>query len=195
MQSVQTHYRPVPQPQPKLNEAGDCGACCLAGFLGITVEAAYRLRSKRSPAEDDGPHHFDVYDLRGALVRARYDYDVDRVIDDTPLWPWDAHEMQMEYGLHNRLTPWSWLNYLVMGLDAGYCIFTTVNFQGDGLGANHWVIINGYREQVDPPENGASRVNMLLRIGCSVRGEYEIERNAFLKNHGGYVLTMARRRS
>lgn len=188
--------RVVPQPTPGIVGGGDCGACVLAGLLGVSVEHVYdEMRGKRESV------HFGEMSriLRVATLTGL----ADGAIDEPAFWlPFNGGSGLYSFGIQGRDCAMAWFNYLRMGLQAGYYAIGHVDFGRDvassrGRETNHWVAIVGARFswQPNPHVAGAKQGVEEVLVSCSARSspaEEWVERNTFLRERGGLDLLFVR---
>lgn len=191
--------RVVPQPTPFIVPGGDCGACVLAGVLGISIERVYDdLREKR-----DSIHYSEmqrllrVADSRG-LARG--------YCDDPPIWiPFGASTGFFTFGLNSWHMTGAWFRYLTMAFEAGYYAIAGVNHEKAGPmshGRDHWVLLCGARSRFEPrpctcsdPNCRAGSYENEILVSCSSRAtpdEEWVTPHDFLRNRGGLDALLVR---
>ncbi len=181
--------RVVPQPSPGIADGGDCGACVLAGLLGIDVAAAYAVR------ERDHGKPFAYPTMVEALHEADARNLIDRLITDTPHWYlWEG---KMPWGIPSWHRSDAWFAWVRMGLDAGYYAVGQIDMDGRGpvVGQlNHWVLICGARSYWIEVGGGCKRGEREVLVSCSARAPGGKWHNvdAFLRDCGGYNVLLAR---
>lgn len=177
-----------PQPTPNLVPGGDCGACVLAGALGMTPERVYdELVEKRTCIG----HGEMCRLLRVAISRGL----ADRIIEEPAEWP--GSWSQRSFGRPAHLEHLPWISYVRMAIDAGYYGLAEVDFARGGGGTrvqtDHWVLIRGVRSEGHPV--GKVMTGEVL-VSCSARStggvDEWVEAVDFLKNRGGYNLLFVR---
>jgi hypothetical protein len=181
--------RVIQQPMPPLHDEGDCGACVVAGLLGITVEAVYERKGETTP--------FCWLTLHKLIGEAYWNDELDRLITKVPYWPYgDALRGFGDPSWHRNL---EWFEYVRMGLDAGYYGLMNLNMKGVGpfAMADHFVMVVGARDHEVPNPNckGSSMVLKELCISDSSTRKpdlYWIDHLELLRNHGGYNVMLAR---
>lgn len=181
--------RVVPQPTPNIHPGGDCGWCCLAGVMQITVQEAYD-RFEHDPREGIG-----WYEMRQMLLKGEHAGWFDRVITDVPVWPDAMPPAKWAYGM--SVSPLEWFNYVRMALDAGYYGFASVDSQKKREEPDHFVLIVGARERYVPHKTMkmAKTVELELLISCSSRAtpdEEWVSVHNLLDQRGGYNIQLAR---
>ena len=188
--------RALPQPTPHVVPDGDCGACCLAGALGVSIEMAYSLAAADEHARRYG---LSWPNMRQALCNAKARGLIDRLIDDVPIWPvwagtatWGAPSWEMAY---------QWFGYVRMAIDAGYYGFAAVDHARGGplVSGDHFVIICGAREKEvhHPAPRNATEIVPEILVSCSsasTSAEEWVEVESFLTRRGGYNVLLARPR-
>lgn len=184
--------RVVPQPVPFLDarQAGDCGACVLAGLLDSTVLDIY---AKYLPERAGFTHHV----MRNALFTAKADGLLDRVLDEPPLFP--AAVRNPAWGYPSAEMSLAWFSYFCMAIDAGYYGVASVNFHAHGYPAHmdHFVLLCGVREVSKPHATipGAARIDQEVLVSCSSTrspDEEWVEVDLLLRTRGGYNALLAR---
>lgn len=193
--------RAVPQPHPTVCPGGDCGACCIAGVLGISVAEAYDLQDKdcRASTAKDVPVPFSWYSMIHALKCYETGYPLhDGVLDSAPLWPWEISGAQTTMGLTSWVQGSAWWNYVRMGLCGGFYGVCHMDIEGKGplSSHNHWVVICGARIVRVPIESvpGAARLDSQILVSCSARypdGQWR-DTFEFLEKYGGFNIVMVR---
>lgn len=182
--------RVVQQPLPHLHPGGDCGACVLAGVLGLSVAEAYQAANR--PVADG----FDWYRMREALFHLQAHGHLDRIIVDIPTWQGTAIQGQMFWGNPSWSQSLQWFAYVRMALDAGYYGIGCVNHAklGPGHHPDHFVLIAGARE-VWPDGDEGGAIHKEILVSCSSRStpdEEWVDVHDFLKTRGGFNLFLAR---
>lgn len=133
--------RSVLQPHPEIHKGGDCGACALAGALGISAAEVY--------ARFDSQGITNKHEMARCLRCASSAGLADRVIDTHAEWP--AGHWASSFGHHAVLEYLSWFTHVRMAIDAGYYGVAMVNYDGarviDEFETNHWVLICGARTE------------------------------------------------
>jgi hypothetical protein len=111
---VERPLRVVKQPTPELHPGGDCGACVLAGLLGLPLEEVYaQLHPQKKPAS------FGHSEMYHALREAKYELRlIDRYITRTPYWP--ADDILRALGDPSWSQSMEWREWLTMAFEAGY---------------------------------------------------------------------------
>lgn len=190
--------RAVPQPLPFLHPGGDCGACCLAGLLGTTVEEAYNVACHKPEdhvSVGSGPGMRTALDLLESVGL------LDRAVLDIPYW--NEPDVFSWFGRPGWGSFDAWFRYLRMALDAGYYGIAPVvhNHTGPVADIDHVVLLVGARfrwvaNPNDPSEGGRMGEEMVLvsdssRTPPSVP-ELWIHPREFLMRWGGYSLYLAR---
>lgn len=178
--------RVVPQPRPFLVEGGDCGACVLAGALGLTVPEVYARTveawwGKRQSLNEDV--------VARAVTEAARDGVADRAV--TRPAHWTVEDRWATWGACASRQWQPWAEYLRMAFDAGYYGLACVSM--DGLGSNaagpdHWVLLCGWR----PGQDGTVLDEVL--VSCSARhpeGRW-IRARDFLARQGGFNALLVR---
>lgn len=192
--------RSLPQPSPAVYPGGDCGACVIAGVLGISIEKAYALqdRDERPEGHKDEPRPFSWTRMGHALHCWGHDKLTDGVLDQTPIWPWEAWRNNMPWGLVSWQQNMAWWNYVRMGLLGGFYGVVQMDLDGRGPGSdhNHWQLICGARLNFvpDPKKDGTGRYDQDILISCSARhpeGKWYDSR-LFLRERGGFNVIMVR---
>lgn len=192
--------RAVPQPSPGLSAGGDCGACVIAGVLGISVAEAYELQDKdeRPVNAKDQPYPFSWQGMGHALKCWGRDALTDGVITETPLWPWEAWHNNMPWGLVGWQQNMAWWNYVRMGLLGGFYGIIQMDIDGRGpmFDHNHWQLICGARLNFvpHPTMDGCGRYDQDILVSCSARhpeGKWYDSRT-FLRERGGFNVIMVR---
>ena len=189
MSEVKLPLRVVPQPQPPFHPEGDCGACVLAGLLGVSVEEIYRRKGETSP--------FCWLTLHRVAGEALWNGELDRFVSRVPFWP--SPDGLRCFGDPGWLNNLEWFEYVRMGLDGGYYGLMNYSFDGGGplATADHFVMVVGAREREVPNPNaeGCSVVIKELLISDSSTkrpAEHWEDHLQILKEHGGYNVMLAR---
>lgn len=180
--------RVVPQPTPNIHEGGDCGACVLAGLLGVTPAEVYPL-CEIDPAKQD----ISFERMRQALHDAKHRGDFDRINIDSPEWPQRIASMRT-YGSASWTQAMDWFNYVRMAFDAGYYALANVQHAKQGGAPDHWVLLAGARE-VYPDGDKGGVIHQQVLVSCSARStpdEEWVEVREFLEKRGGFNVYLAR---
>lgn len=179
--------RVVPQPVPFVVDAGDCGACVLAGLTGLDVADVYaRLRDGKAQT-------FGQHEMGRALLDPEF---FDRCVD-APIG-WQINAVYAAWGAQPHHQNIEWFRYVRMGLDAGYYGVACVDSSKSGplgVGTDHWVLLCGYRERRPAPGSGGGRIFTELLVSCSARSspdEEWVDSHDFLRERGGFNLRMVR---
>jgi hypothetical protein len=140
--------RAAPQPQEKLVAIGDCGACVLSGLLGIP--SLREVYSKYGRQGDSGGlcQPLGWYDMQVSLRTAQSEGLLNRVLEDPPIWPHSVFLASASWGLTSWQQQGPWWAYTATLLDSGCYGLAHVRMDGTGPlseGANHWVLLCGYR--------------------------------------------------
>jgi hypothetical protein len=188
---VELPRRVVKQPTPELNIGGDCGACVLAGLLGMTIEEVYaKLHPKKIP------YHFDMHSMHAALQIAKYDLGtIDRCITRTPYWP--SGDSQRAWGDASWTQSMEWREWLTMAFDAGYYALAQVRAIHEPMvfETDHWVLYCGTRTKWDGPPAARQSGEFQLLVSDSGRTK-PIEAwfgvGEHLKQRGGFAVMLAR---
>jgi hypothetical protein len=179
-----------PQPVPHLNPGGDCGACVLAGLLGLEPAQVYE-RLCAGKVESIG------YPEMQRLLRAHPEL-FDRAVWEAPLG-WPVYDIQRAFGAPAHLQGSAWFAYVRMAIDAGYYGIANVDFRRGGTtgyGPDHWVLICGARLR-PPPPGESGRVWQEVLVSCSAKSspdEEWVDAHDFLRERGGFNLLLARPR-
>lgn len=197
--------RPPKNPQPFIVSCGDCGACVLAGVLGIEVAEAYdRHESEfyhRGPLDPEPAKEipkrsaFSYHSMKRTLRSLYYAGEIDRVIEDQPVWLMDQGiEVNGSFGVSSLLMQGALRRYWLALFDAGYYGLAQVSMHGQGPfsrgGVDHWVMLCGMRERREE-----STILLEVLIGDSALchpQERWIGINEFLSKHGGFMALFAR---
>ena len=198
---IDTNYRVVPNPDPPLNDGGDCGPCVLAGLCGVSVQEAYQ-----ELLEFEEPRAATWSQMSKAARRASRQGFLSDCITKVPLWP-PKRPDTLTWGLDAALQSSHWNNYIKMALQGGYAGIAHVDMHREGGPlTNHWLAIVGWRhsEETDwcgkgPDEGGdvrkvTSHTSELL-LSCSARqtnDEEWIEVSDFLETMGGFNVILAK---
>ena len=184
--------RVAPQPTPEIHPGGDCGACVLAGLLGISLEEVYgQLQERKDGAP---PRSFEHYSMIEALRRAHFDFrKVDRYITEMPSWTPQYSAAMQAWGRPSWMQSGAWFDYLTMALEAGFYAIAMVDAEKRGPlggGTNHWILLCGTRLHW---QEGSGAYEVL--VSCSSRktpDEEWVEAGPFLQERGGFGLLLAR---
>lgn len=180
--------RVVPQPVPKLHDAGDCGPCVLAGLLGTTPKDVYDRQGKVAP--------LSWWEMRQMLYDCKSEGLFDRIVTNPPSWPQEAISSIACWGCPSTLQSLAWFEYIRMALDAGYYAIALVDFEKGGLhghGPNHWVLICGARMVY--PASGSGAIKQEVLVSCSnaaTPDEEWVEVRDLLRYRGGFNALLAR---
>lgn len=181
--------RVVPQPASFIVAGGDCGACVLAGLLGISVERVYdELREKRESI------HFS--EMARILRCAEFRGLAEAYIDEPAFWmPFGGGAGMCPFGNTAKWSARAWFNYVRMAMIAGYHAIAHVDHErkGDaGLGPNHWVALVGIRSRKVPGKvEGSYSFEEEVLVSCSARStpaEEWVDAHQFLRERGGFDL-------
>lgn len=188
-EAVTLPRRVAPQPIPPLYAGGDCGACVLAGLLGISVSDAYGFRRDREVSA------FSWSEMNGALWRAQAHGLIDRLIDDVPRWM--VPDAVRTYGDLATQQSIGWFRYITMALDGGCYGICAVDSEHRGphhVMIDHWVMIVGARRVEVPIEHGARIDQELLLSNSSTKcpSEEWVGVHEFLGSWGGFNVLLAR---
>ena len=172
---------PVMQSTGRVMDGGDCGYCCLAGILGVSIERAYEVVEMRMLEGWKSRQNMNVW--RWKLLLRSFG------LDDSEYRP--EHNY---YKTGAIPLPWDNLNWIDGVRDiikVGCVLVVSIRFNGcvspeprKGRDTDHNVLITGYREECGVP--GARRLERSIRVSCSVRGDWWIDWEGFLYWHGGY---------
>jgi hypothetical protein len=188
---VELPFRVVKQPTPEMHKGGDCGACVLAGLLGLTLEEVYAKLHRKGE-----PHHFGYETMCEALRRAYYDLKlIDRYITRTPHWPqWDA---QRAWGDVSWTQQMEWREWLQLAFDAGYVALAQVKCIPEPMmfDTDHWVMYCGTRLKWDGPPGERKSGEYELLVSDSARSQ-PLEKWSIIGEHlkarGGFAVLLAR---
>ena len=206
---VINNITPIKQPKPRINEGGDCGACCIAGIIGYTAEQLPKLYKNilkpyygGTPREVGSVNWADLLDKTSKFMHNKLQITEPVVIDNINFNDVEKHNIY-----HNPYysTPWNlikpYIHKLRTYLEAGYIAMTTIKYDGtanplDFKGTDHWVIINGVKKETTKVKLDSGYrydVEFKVKIGCSVKGQYWINAEKLIKNHGGFNLAFIRK--
>jgi hypothetical protein len=195
--SVVLPRRVVRQPTPGIVPGGDCGACVLAGLLGLPdVRAAYDYK-------DPGDQQLTPFargEMYSALHTALAQERVDRIVSAVPLFLPYAGADGMAFGAPGHMASLDWFYYMRMAFDAGYYGLAEVSHKREGVQVaetDHWVLLCGYREFSRPHETleGASTIEEQILVSNSAKSaepETWVEKSVLLRDWGGYNALLAR---
>lgn len=185
--------RVLKQPTPEVVPGGDCGACVLAGLLGLSIEDVY---AKLHPSGE--PRSFGWRDMSEALRSAHFDLRlIERYITRTPMWPtWDA---QRAWGDPSWSQSLDWREWLTMAFDAGYYAIAQVASVHKPMvfETDHWVLYCGTRTKWDGPPGARQSGEFQLLVSDSGRTkphEAWFGIGEHLKQRGGFAVMLARPR-
>lgn len=211
--SITINVNPIKQPKSSINKGGDCGACCLAGILGWNESQLYELyKLILLPYRGGHPREIgDVnwWDLKSDKLHYNL-HDEMRVIEPIIFDPINLHILSDNdkfssplYTVPWRLEPY-WMQKIKIYLEAGYVGMTEIKLEGnlDNIHTygevNHWVLINGAKQEIEIEEfedgGTITHIKKYVRVGCSVKGNYWIETDNFLKKYGGFNVAFIRKR-
>ena len=206
--------RPPKNPDPSLSPGGDCGACTLAGVLGISVQEAYNLHCSGdyyggSPIPQVSP--FTIYSMRKTLESIVNDWGdesdkkdlLEHAVTDIPIWPYDSSLiLNAAFGMRSVLMCMGWRNHTRAMLHGGYYGIAQVWHGGTGgtpnlrdYGTtNHWIIIAGHRLVYEKTELCGSLREEILVCDSSTAMPLErwIEVLEFLTQWGGFAALWAK---
>lgn len=182
------------QPSPALHPGGDCGACVLGGLLGLDPAETYTRYGEKHI-----PDTITWWAMRDALYLAQSDQRLDRIVTQTPCWPWECTPGIMAFGPLSTMQSQAWWSYLRMALDAGYYGLTHVDHSrrgSHGPGPNHWVMLCGMRvnEPEIPPGAVGVRIRQEVLVSCSAsnpEGEW-VDLHDLLRERGAWEMYLAR---
>jgi len=213
--SVEVDSHAIHQPSPRFHSYGDCGACCLAGAVGWTAERLPELyegslqpfHGGSTRTYKDSPLNWqDLIGKGGPWLHNKL-----RLIEPVVIDPVGPDMSRWQQDLHNpwATAPWSlidpWFHRLRLYLQSGYVGMTTITFEGDGpyekrsdgsmfnRGTNHWVLLNGAKAIREQRGDGGFTQVEMVRVSCSVKGDYWANAREFLTLYGGYWLAFIRR--
>ena len=185
-----------PQPIPFIHKGGDCGACCLAGILGVTPAQAYEL-ANHDPTDNcavgSGPG------MRKALWKLESEGHLAGHILDVPFW--NEPDTLAFWGRPAWESYDSWFRYLKLALEAGYYAIAPVEHAHLGPFAtpNHVVLICGVRFRWEPNPNlkGSlvGKEEILVSDSSTTPPsvpELWVGPREFLMKWGGYVVYLAK---
>ena len=177
--------RAVPQPSPFLNSGGDCGACVLAGVLGLSPVDIYERWCQNTPQS------LGLWEIQRLLRCAEHEGLLSHVVIDIPIWPYAVPSMCAGWGLTSWQQQSAWESYLAMSISGGYYGLATVAHPPDGPvndGTNHWVLLCGIR-------HSEAHKQYEVLVSCSAQStpnEDWISTRSFLINRGGFTTLLAR---
>ncbi len=167
--------------EQSLNSGGDCGACVIAGLLGISIEQAYEYH-KSGTYHGGEPipkiHSFCRSSMRDTLdnLQPKNHGLIEHVVKHAPIFPLAAHkELGMPFGLMGNLQFGAWTDYVRAMLSGGYYGIAQVYNNGHNENSlnehgmtNHWVMIKGWRMQWyrDPKDKTSTSGGMAIEEIC-----------------------------
>ena len=186
--------RTLPQPQPHVNQGGDCGACVFSGLTGLAVHEVYERFGRGNRYGEHGTvSSLNEHEMRQALIDARSAGLLADYVIDHPHWQ-TIDEMAW-FGSPATHQCQQWWNYVRLGLRAGFYGVACVDHARQGLrgaGADHWVLVCGERE-IHPEETGAIRQEVLVsNSSATAKPEEWVDLHDFLRDWGGFNLFLAR---
>jgi len=190
---IELPRRVVHQPTPGLHQGGDCGACVLAGLMGISIEEVYdKLHPKKKP------YSFSHYDMIEGLREAKYGQKkILRYIERAPSWP--SIELMRQFGDTAWMQSLEWNQYITMAFEAGYYAIASVRHDKTGPfsgGTDHWVLLCGTRTRWEEDTKFGGRTgHREILVSCSSRStpdEEWVEVGEFLKQRGGFNALLAK---
>lgn len=175
--------RVVPQPSPAIVRGGDCGACCLAGVLGLSVREVYELNQ-------EGPAALSWWCMQQVIDAATSQGLLADAVTTVPIWP-DVHPAHMAWGLPSITQSTGWIDYVRLGLAGGYYAIAQVNYARRGAPSepDHWVTICGMRRRWMPPDGEIRSLHTEVLVSCSAAGGSEewVSARDFLTKRGGFA--------
>ena len=205
--------RALRNPQPSMNPGGDCGACALAGVLGVSVPVAYSYHCSGNyhsgePISRVSP--FSIYSMQKTLESLVNDWDthmdrvglLEHVVVDIPIWPYDSSLLlNASFGMRGNLM-YCWRANARAMLHGGYYgigqvqhggFSETPNLNTYGT-SNHWILIVGHRIVHESREHSRSLHEELLISDSSLAmpAEQWINCNDFQSRWGGFATLWAK---
>ncbi len=196
LSELRLERKPVPQPTPHLHPGGDCGACVLAGLFQLEVMDVYQ---RFGEIRDGVPQSYHPTLLRQALNSARANGILQRIALEIPRFQVAA--AFETFGPGGWLQVGGWWERLVMAIDGGYYGIVGIDFDAAGplgSGADHIVLLNGYREVQNHVRLTTGTETIVkdreVGVGCSMKGNYWRNANEFLQKDGGFPVLYAKPR-
>ncbi len=215
-------HRPVKNREVSLADGGDCGACVLAGLLGLPdAEDAYKLHRPGTyygGAPIPQVHHFTRQSMVSTLEVLTSDSGcrggledepvlLDHVVSSIPIWPFDQHEGQLPFGMRAQF---EWRGYARAMLNGGYYGLAQVKHGGFDPESpirahghtDHWAMLCGWRylhslegESEERRAAGLGHYDEQILVGDSSRArplETWVDLNDFQRYWGGFTAVWAR---
>lgn len=187
--------RVVHQPTPEVHPGGDCGACVLAGLLGMSVPDVYDKIQRPMTTGWQGPASFSRKGIVNGLEYARQEGLVEDVLSETPRWhqKWDEWS---EWGDPGWVQSGPWRSYVRLGMQAGYYAVANVRFDKDGPlkgNSDHWVLLCGARTRWRAFDGERCVGDHQFLVSCSARStpdEEWVEPLDFLRQRGGFNVVL-----
>lgn len=180
--SKQLKYVSTVQPVPAISNGGDCGACCLSGVTGKSIDEIYELKG-----EVGALSYFDVKNVLAKIPG--------HLIEGFP----EAEELHRglhHFGMPSVANSHNWFNRLKWMIDGDFVGFAQINYKNEGnvnFETDHWVLLVGYSETWEDvtDETGkyiGSRCDEKVIVSCSAAGGslYSKDKRKFCKENGGY---------
>ena len=206
--------RPPKNPQPCIVEGGDCGACVLAGVLGITPLEVYDLHESGRYSGGGDISKLSAFNFHSmyrtlkkmASITQEHCSGVPRRLEhalvEIPIWPFTCHEMNTQFGLPGKMQSRAWLEHAKAMVSSGYYGIAQVKNGGKSELKNygetdHWLTIAGWRctyETSDVPvPHGTYKTHILIADSAlSQPLEQWITAHDFLNVWGGFAAFWAK---
>ncbi len=167
--SVELNYRAFSH--EGINPDGDCGPCCIAPLLGLTVKEVYDKQEHINSMSYDAI--IKMLHREGAYFENYLP--PDQFVDNNPQW--------FTFGKPSWWNFIRWFELSKRRLHGGLVGIAQVNMRGLAHiedYTDHWVLIYGFNHK---SENAVDRT---VLISCPTKGIFEISAKQFLRTYGGY---------
>lgn len=179
--------RSTRQPHPFFAPIGDCGACCVSGVTGMSVEEVYEFLKPHRGDYAAGKPKGDYCTLGYSTII--FMLQELGLAHENFLPAQNIHTLNPEYfpfGSPSHFNSREWEKLSKDRVRKGMVGIAQVNFDGQAhmsqhLNHNHFVII--YDLEDVETEHGS---RTMVKVSCSVKGEYQVEAREFLWRFGGY---------
>lgn len=207
--------RPVKNRLVSLYSGGDCGACVLAGLLGLPdAEDAYKLHISGEYAGGGKIPQIESFTrqtMQHSLEALQTDWKItpnliEHVVSDIPIWPFGYARHNLTFAMRPQH---EWRDYARALLTGGYYGIAQVMMGGHAPTApmkdygltNHWIMICGWR-YCYIPETDPERIKLTtgfykeeFLIGDSAKSrplECWVDANDFQNYWGGFAALWAK---
>jgi hypothetical protein len=197
MNQIYLNVEPYLQPKPTKNPGGDCFACALTAALSNlfpenkpTFEQVWDYFYNNYYNSENKGLHNSWTGMDKALFRAKVDYDIEHeyhfvqpVYDGTMR----SNTFYMSMNLPN-----DYIRALEGRLSSGWIMLAEISYKGEGAfnsngqfnDSDHFVVIDGIKEEWERVSETAKMLCLYVHIVCSVKGVYWIKVRDLLYKYG-----------